>query len=495
MIAAISMVRNEADIIEAFVRHTLTFADHLFICDHNSSDNTQKIIKLLIQECLPITLYEYMGTAQTQSEIMSQLMQVAFQKHFSLVIPLDADEFIIPSDEKTDLYTYLHSLSSNKGYFISSIDYKLPNDVPIFALSQNCLRKSNINTKKILLSRQQFIRTGYVISQGNHMLLDENGEEIILPICLQAHIAHFPYRCQNQFISKNVAGWLSNVCKYTTHTYMAVHWGEIFYNLRDKGSITMITQTDFSPAQIPLKYTQSKLRYGNLSSNSYWHNILAVAENIAEVNCELNFLRQEIPISVIILFTGNFDEFKNTFQNIYKNDYPYTEYIILVLPQENKTIIKELYLYLENYANKLSISLLQEDTIDCLFSSLKKYVHGLYIQILLPDINLPSHKLCTVGAALHNINYSFLFCYLDEKAGISLDYISVKCVFTGNGDEFYDWQKKHNISDRYALSMPLFTKEQLAELSYLQPCFYDGNYHSDILWKKLLNTKQIWVSG
>ena len=80
MIAAISMVRNEADIIESFVRHTLTFADRLFIGDHNSTDNTVKIIERLKSEGLPISVINLPDIiGHEQAEITTMLMEAAFE--------------------------------------------------------------------------------------------------------------------------------------------------------------------------------------------------------------------------------------------------------------------------------------------------------------------------------------------------------------------------------------------------------------------------------
>ena len=46
----LSMVRNESDIIETFIRHNLTLLNELHVVDHNSSDNTREILTLLKQE-------------------------------------------------------------------------------------------------------------------------------------------------------------------------------------------------------------------------------------------------------------------------------------------------------------------------------------------------------------------------------------------------------------------------------------------------------------
>lgn len=48
-IIVVSMAKNEADIIESFVRYHMTFVDGMIILDHNSDDNTA---------CAPEKLYQ-----------------------------------------------------------------------------------------------------------------------------------------------------------------------------------------------------------------------------------------------------------------------------------------------------------------------------------------------------------------------------------------------------------------------------------------------------
>ena len=49
-------VRNEADIVEAFVRHNLVLLDGIAIVDHASVDATPDILRALKDEGLPIFL-------------------------------------------------------------------------------------------------------------------------------------------------------------------------------------------------------------------------------------------------------------------------------------------------------------------------------------------------------------------------------------------------------------------------------------------------------
>ena len=52
----IALVKNECDIIEAFVRYNLRILDGLVILDHESSDNTRAILGRLQDEGLPLAV-------------------------------------------------------------------------------------------------------------------------------------------------------------------------------------------------------------------------------------------------------------------------------------------------------------------------------------------------------------------------------------------------------------------------------------------------------
>jgi len=55
-IVGISMIRNDADIVEPFVRHALRVLDHLFVIVHCPQDGSSEILSALHAEGLPMTL-------------------------------------------------------------------------------------------------------------------------------------------------------------------------------------------------------------------------------------------------------------------------------------------------------------------------------------------------------------------------------------------------------------------------------------------------------
>ncbi|MGN6846947.1 glycosyltransferase family 2 protein, partial [Neisseria sp. P0021.S005] len=92
---SISMVRNENDVIESFVRHNLELMDEMHIIDHGSSDGTREILIQLKEEGLPVFIYQYQALKYNQEQLVNLLMKqlVAKDEAIDFVFPLDADEF------------------------------------------------------------------------------------------------------------------------------------------------------------------------------------------------------------------------------------------------------------------------------------------------------------------------------------------------------------------------------------------------------------------
>ena len=496
MIAAISMVRNEADIIEAFVRHTLSFADHLFIFEHQSTDNTRKILNALIDEGLSLSLAKIPhNIGYEQAAIINMLMSLAFQQGYTLVIPLDADEFLLPDTGCPDLHSLLKKVPIDKYYYLKWIEYRTLNETSFFALPDRCLHKRTPEVLfKIIIGFDFFQNTHCTITQGNHHTVGENNNVFAGTLLDGVHIAHFPNRSKNQIQSKYTVGWLSNVCKFTQHTYYAYHWADNFYKIRENISVELPPLESFAPAVIPFKYVQRDLKYRALSTSSYMYNLLSMAENLAETVCELVFLQKKKLISVVIPFNGDLSAFMATFDNAIHVDYPYVEYIVISLPQTEPKILEQLYVYLNQQPENLSICLLLEDTGEALFSALGQSISGTYIQWLLPGATIPTNKFRTIGAALNNNQDPMFICHFESDKYTSISTIQAKNAFFGTGINFYSWLNSHNIPDSYALTLLLFRHEIMPSLHYLKDCFPAGNFQAKILFQSLLANYEILVT-
>jgi len=95
-VAAVSIVRNEEDIIEPFVRHNAVHVDYFLICDHQSTDSTRAIIERLRDEGYPIFLYSVESEIFQHGRWITILANEAkaLIHNLKYVVPLDADEFI-----------------------------------------------------------------------------------------------------------------------------------------------------------------------------------------------------------------------------------------------------------------------------------------------------------------------------------------------------------------------------------------------------------------
>ena len=118
-VLAITMVKNEQDIIESFVRHTLSFADELLVCDHQSTDATREILGNLKAEGLPLDIRTEYRAEYAQATFMNALLcEAAEQRQADFIVPLDADEFLLP-ETTGDLREKIEALSPDTVYALS----------------------------------------------------------------------------------------------------------------------------------------------------------------------------------------------------------------------------------------------------------------------------------------------------------------------------------------------------------------------------------------
>src|SRR4029450_6867217 len=91
----VTMVRNEADIIEASVRHNLSVLDGLVVIDHGSLDGTSKILAGLQRGGLALRVATDRTPGFFQAErITIAAREILARERADFVFAIDADEFI-----------------------------------------------------------------------------------------------------------------------------------------------------------------------------------------------------------------------------------------------------------------------------------------------------------------------------------------------------------------------------------------------------------------
>ncbi|ORA17729.1 glycosyltransferase family 2 protein [Mycobacterium arosiense] len=258
----IAMVKNEADVVEAFARHNLSYMDALVIVDNDSVDDTREILVRLQREGLPIVLLDDPVVGHFQAEIVTAVYRrivPIFKPRF--VFLLDADEFIVASSRDT-LYSQLRALRpgtqaqySWRTYIPAPDGPEGDESDPLRSITHRKLVE-RAWYKPIIVTKPK-IDMKVKIRQGNHGV-----RHMGLPLrkvkLRDATIAHFPVRSVDQFTSKILVGWIANLerNRYRLDMAHAIHWKVVYERIiRDSLTPEVLTMealkyADFSGAEL-----------------------------------------------------------------------------------------------------------------------------------------------------------------------------------------------------------------------------------------------------
>lgn len=116
-IISFTMVNNESEIIESFIRYNYNFIDEMVIIDNGCTDNTMQIIFNLIKEGYKISVYDESLEAYNQYRLDNKyLTKIIAEKNPDLIIPLDADEFLTADSNPRKL---LEQLDLEKIHYVN----------------------------------------------------------------------------------------------------------------------------------------------------------------------------------------------------------------------------------------------------------------------------------------------------------------------------------------------------------------------------------------
>jgi len=224
VIIGISVIKNEADILETFVRHNLGFVDALAILDNASSDRSRDILVRLMREGLPLIVIDDPDPAHRQSEKLTGLaMTVAGYFDPDWVIPLDADEFIRPMEQKS-LTELLADLPEGSVGQMGWVTYApTPDDDPSAANVLERITHHRIAEKpqyyKVIIPRSILGAGEFIIDFGNHAVRHRNGSYPYPHYVLRdLALAHVPIRSSEQILAKAFVSWLANLCHQSSST-------------------------------------------------------------------------------------------------------------------------------------------------------------------------------------------------------------------------------------------------------------------------------------
>ena len=221
-VISLSLVKNEQDIIEPFVRHNLRFVDCMIVLDNGSIDETRTILLECARELGSVIFADSDEFKYTQSERMTGLLhgcQSAFFADFVLL--LDADEFISASS-RADFRAALETIPSGGIGLVPWRTFVVPPGNATQAAmnppeSIRWRRTTEQPTwKKAILRLDGSYRPDLRIEQGNHTVTSTSGEPLVSVDLDGVVLQHFPVRSHDQIAAKSVVAWMACLAKSQT---------------------------------------------------------------------------------------------------------------------------------------------------------------------------------------------------------------------------------------------------------------------------------------
>lgn len=199
---AVSMVKDEADVIEGTLRHMASEVDHLIVADNGSTDGTRETLHRLTQE-LSLRVLHDDERAYYQSRKMTDLAGVAHAAGATWVVPFDADEiWWHPAGRIADVLASVAELHPTvnvafaelRNHWCTALDVDDPDPFRSMVWRQ----RDAAPLGKVAVKWEP----GTVIHQGNHGADVPSGRVDLTAL----NVGHFPYRSADQFVRKALNG-------------------------------------------------------------------------------------------------------------------------------------------------------------------------------------------------------------------------------------------------------------------------------------------------
>lgn len=243
-IISISWVRNEADVIEAFVRHHSAIFDRMIIIDNRSKDDTGKILKNLKAEGLPLDIRYDDSFVHAQGNALTTLL-TEIKNEADIVVPLDADEFLC-AKRGLNVRKILEELPRDTAVLVPWRTYvPMPGDVEsemnvLLRILHRRVRETPQWYKVIIPGA--LLKENVKLQMGSHALVrgdtDKNASHTQSETLF---LGHFPVRTAEQIAGKVLGGWLSQVANPERLRGAIFQWKAIFDQLKSGTQIDTAT--------------------------------------------------------------------------------------------------------------------------------------------------------------------------------------------------------------------------------------------------------------
>ena len=485
-IIAISLVADCADIIESFVRHTLTYADELLVVDHAAADGTGDILCALRAEGLPLCIERYDEAELCHDEILTALMHRAFDEHGAdIVVPVDADEFLVTEDAAKSCRAVLLRLRTDVTFYAWHWMYELEEpekEAGKFLLSRPLRRKKQPESVQKAIIGREAARLYPLLAQGTHYLYRMEGEKRVpapaLPISF-LHFAHFQWRGALHTAVKVLNGWIGNAAKYSVHTARCYYWKEHFDTVFEGKTppVALLPEESEKVQGLVLPQGQIGLRYTKGAAFSPLQSLMCLSEQLAQDFAEERVLARQRLVSVIVPYLGDFSLWQRALESVTVQNYPYMEVIALDLVGGASKLGEALAAHSMQHVVVPAVS-------DGWGVALSRAAHGAYIQWLLPGDRLFPEKIVQMVTTLE-LDDELNFVIADAKRAVAAEDDEVPqfvfrmkkshCV-VGAGAWHRKFVLSAGASPEGGLSGALLRRSVLDACAWLEPAFFQAHF-------------------
>jgi hypothetical protein len=237
-LVAVTRIRGEDDIVEAFVRHHAPLLDGHVLLDNMSPDRTPDILGRLAAEGLPLAVHVHPSVAFDQAEQMRRLAGLALAAGADWILPLDCDEFIDPRPIGASLREALRAVPAQAPCVeVAMVNHQptaIDDRAELLVPARQQWRDATPSPVRKIFVRAQALARGAALAPGNHAVTFSG-----TPVPAFRHggllLAHYAMRSGWQMLTKALIGRLKVLASgpEIMRANHSAHYREMFENLRD----------------------------------------------------------------------------------------------------------------------------------------------------------------------------------------------------------------------------------------------------------------------
>jgi len=201
---AVTMIKNEVDILPSFLRHILAFFDGGHLLDHRSSDGSTELLKSFCAQHSQWT-YSYLNfPGFFQSDVCKFFLAESFKGDVDAVALLDADEFVLGPRSQFDQSFAATVPSDELGLLRWRNCIPAAFGAPFDIAAPLWISQAQAPLGKVTVTRGFFerVRSNFALFPGNHWISLGDGTRV--PMREFGELYHVPARSQHQVTVKAI---------------------------------------------------------------------------------------------------------------------------------------------------------------------------------------------------------------------------------------------------------------------------------------------------